>query len=197
MNFLRVIRAAAPRMAPLEPPFDPATLNCLQKMSPPNTEKHLGIFRLIGIHRALAERMPVLGRYLLGRSALLSIRDREVVIDRVCARCGAEYEWGVHVTVFAQAAGFSPEEICAIAARGPSSTQLLPRDQLLVQFVDELHDTSDVSDSLWQVLTQHWSDAQLIELLVLAGWYRGISYLCNVARLPLEPWQAKFSEDKG
>jgi len=35
------------------------------------------------------------GGYLLGRKASLSLRDREVVINRVCARCKAEYEWGV------------------------------------------------------------------------------------------------------
>jgi hypothetical protein len=27
------------------------------------------------------------------------MREREIVIDRVTASCGAEYEWGVHVSV--------------------------------------------------------------------------------------------------
>ncbi len=31
---------------------------------------------------------------------LLSARDREIVIGRTTARAGAEYEWGVHRTVF-------------------------------------------------------------------------------------------------
>jgi hypothetical protein len=34
----------------------------------------------------------------------LTIRDREIVIDRVTASCGAEYEWGVHVSVYAEKA---------------------------------------------------------------------------------------------
>ncbi|HEV7760231.1 MAG TPA: hypothetical protein VGO78_14620 [Acidimicrobiales bacterium] len=28
------------------------------------------------------------------------MRDREIVIDRTCARCGCQYEWGVHVAFF-------------------------------------------------------------------------------------------------
>jgi hypothetical protein len=31
----------------------------------------------------------------------LTIRQREIVIDRVTAQCGAGYEWGVHVAVYA------------------------------------------------------------------------------------------------
>jgi 4-carboxymuconolactone decarboxylase len=63
----------------------------------------------------LAERMTGWGGYLLGRKASLALRDREVVINRVCARCGAEYEWGVHVAAVAQAAKLSPEQNAAIA----------------------------------------------------------------------------------
>ena len=31
----------------------------------------------------------------------LSLREREIVIDRTCALTGCEYEWGVHVATFA------------------------------------------------------------------------------------------------
>ncbi|MFL6647240.1 MAG: hypothetical protein ACJ8KA_13575 [Sulfurifustis sp.] len=29
----------------------------------------------------------------------LSLRQREIVINRTCARCGFSYEWGVHVAI--------------------------------------------------------------------------------------------------
>src|SRR6201991_4624772 len=41
----------------------------------------------------------------------LTIRQREIVIDRVTASCGAEYEWGVHVAAFADKAGLTDEQI--------------------------------------------------------------------------------------
>jgi hypothetical protein len=34
----------------------------------------------------------------------------------------------------------------------------------------------------------------MLELLMLAGFYRTISYLTNALRLPLEPGAARFSE---
>jgi 4-carboxymuconolactone decarboxylase len=37
-----------------------------------------------------------------------------------------------------------------------------------------------------------WRPPQLIELLMLAGWYHAISYVCNAARVPLESWGARW-----
>ena len=36
----------------------------------------------------------------------LSLRQREIVIDRTTARLGCEYEWGVHIAFFAERVGF-------------------------------------------------------------------------------------------
>jgi len=183
-----------PRIVPLEPPFDPATQQRLEKMMPPGASTILALFRVLAINPTLAERMHGLGSYLLGRHATLSLREREVVIDRVCARCGAEYEWGVHVAAFAKAAEFTPEQTAAIANPQADLSPLPPRDRLLVRLVDELHDSSDVSDGLWADLAAQWTPAQLIELLMLAGWYHAISYVCRVTRVPLETWQARFAK---
>ena len=131
-----------PRLAPLAPPYAPELEALLAKMTPPAAPEVLALFRVLAHHPALAERMTAVGGFLLGRQAALSLRDREVVIDRVCARCGAEYEWGVHVAAFAQAAGFSAADITAIADPQADLAVLQERDQLLVQLVDALHDTS-------------------------------------------------------
>ena len=64
-----------------------------------------------------------------------------------------------------------------------------------MRLVDELHETSHVSDALWARIAAVWTPAQCIELLMLAGWYRAISYVCNGVRVPLETWQARFPAD--
>lgn len=183
---------STPRIAPLAPPYEPDLQALLAKMTPPGAPEVLALFRVLAHHPALAERMTGWGGFLLGRKALLPLRDREVVIDRVCARCGAEYEWGVHVAAFAEAAGFTPAQTRAIADPAADDASLAERDRLLVQMVDELHERADVSDTLWSELARHWTQPQLIELLMLAGWYRAISYVCNAARVPLEKWGAGF-----
>jgi 4-carboxymuconolactone decarboxylase len=186
----------SPRLEPLAPPYAPELEALLTRMTPPNAPETLALFRVLAHNPLLAERANGWGAYLLGRKASLSLRDREVVIDRVCARCGAEYEWGVHVAAFSEAAGFTPEQNSAIASIGQSlETSLEPltvNDRLLVRMVDELHDSSNVSDELWAELAAVWSPAQLIELLLLAGWYHAISYLCNAARVPMERWAARW-----
>lgn len=189
---------AAPRIEPLAPPYAPELDALLARMTPPGAPSILALFRVLAHNPELATRSTGWGGYLLGRKASLALRDREVVIDRVCARCGAQYEWGVHVAAFGEAAGFSPEQNAAIADPDLRQTQddrvssLTERDRLLVRMADELHDTATVSDELWPQLAAVWTPAQLVELLMLAGWYHAISYVCNAARVPLEDWAARW-----
>ncbi|QGW83390.1 carboxymuconolactone decarboxylase family protein [Variovorax paradoxus] len=182
----------APRIQPLEAPYPEPTADLLARMNPPGRPEILALFRVLAINPELAERTLDLGRYLLGRKAAIDLHDREVVITRVCARCGAEYEWGVHIAAFGDAAGLSATDRRVMASATEDLELLAPRDRLLVRLVDQLHDTSHVDDELWQAMCTHWSPPQLIELMMLAGWYHAVSYVCNGARVPLEKWAARW-----
>jgi 4-carboxymuconolactone decarboxylase len=182
----------APRIQPLEAPYPEPIADLLARMNPPGRAEVLALFRVLAINPELAERTLGLGRYLLGRKAAIDLHDREVVITRVCARCRAEYEWGVHIAAFGDAAGFSATDRRVMASVTEDLEPLAPRDRLLVQLVDQLHDTSHVDDALWEALIAHWSSPQLIELMMLAGWYHAVSYVCNAARVPLEEWAARW-----
>jgi Carboxymuconolactone decarboxylase family len=179
------------RIAPLEPPYSEAVTAALERIMPPGVAP-LVLFRTLAVNERVFLRLMAGG--LLDRGSI-TLREREIVIDRTCARCGAEYEWGVHVTAFAAAAGLTAEQTASIARVEADLAPLLPRDRLLVRMVDELHETCDVSDALWAELAGVWTAPQLIELLLLAGWYRAISYVCRVTRVPLEDWQARFARD--
>jgi alkylhydroperoxidase family enzyme len=63
----------------------------------------------------MAQAMETWGSYQLGGSLSLSMRDREIVIDRTCARCGCEYEWGVHVAFFANRVGLGEDQVASLA----------------------------------------------------------------------------------
>jgi 4-carboxymuconolactone decarboxylase len=194
-KIMSVTQSSTARIEPLAPPCDPELETLLNRMTPPGAPSILALFRVLAHNPRLAERAAGWGGYLLGPKASMSLRDREVVIDRVCARCGAEYEWGVHVAAFAEAAGLTSAQNAAIADSKADDAPLTPRDRLLVQMVDELHETSTVSDALWPQLAQLWSAPQLIELLMLAGWYHAISYVCNASRVPLEEWGARWPRE--
>ena len=183
-----------PRIAPLEAPFAPEIEASLRVMMPRNSPlPPLALFRVLMHDPHLAEAMTALGRFLLGRDCALDLHDRELVIDRVCARCGCEYEWGVHVTAYGARAVLSPAQLEATRTGDAGAPVWNEREALLVRLVDELHDTARVSDDLWAALAGHWTEPQLLELLLLAGWYHAISFVGNGARVELEEWAARFA----
>jgi alkylhydroperoxidase family enzyme len=181
-----------PRIAPLESPFAPEVSQELARWQPPGKDP-IALFRTLTRHLPLTRAMHPLGRYLLSGELSLKIRDREIVIDRVCARCGCEYEWGVHARVFGLAAGLDEAQLAAIVTEGPENACWSESDRLLIRMVDELHETGTISDALWPYLPQHWSDQQLLDLIALAGQYHSISFLANALRVPLESWAPRFT----
>jgi 4-carboxymuconolactone decarboxylase len=186
------------RLKPLEPPFSPEIDEALRRRMPRTaTVTPLALFRLLVKDEALSTAMEPLGRFHLkhapGRFSSIEPRDREIIIDRVCARCGCEYEWGVHVATFAAQVALTPDQVAATTApSGSAPPSMTGRDRLLLRFVDQLHDTAAIDDQLWLKLLEIWTEAQILQMLVLAGWYHAISYVANAARLPLEDWAARF-----
>ncbi len=86
-------------------------------------------------------------------------------------------------------------QLSAQASSGAASDPAFgERDRLLIAMVDALHDQGNAGDELWDRLAAEFSETQLLELLVLAGWYHAIAYVANAARLPLEAWAARFPE---
>ena len=122
----------------------------------------------------------------------LTIRQREIVIDRVTASCDAEYEWGVHTAVYADKAGLTDRQIASLVTGGPDDDCWDDADRVLIRLCDALQQHCTVDDDLWAQLTAHHGDEAMLELLMLAGTYRTVSYLVNGLRLPLEPGARRF-----
>jgi alkylhydroperoxidase family enzyme len=149
----------------------------------------LALFRTLAVNERVFLRVMAGG--LLDRGSI-SLRDREIVIDRTCARCGSEYEWGVHVAFFAERVGLTTEQAAATYGTAADAVALPERERLLIRLVDELHDRAQVSDELWKALGAEWTPEQLVELVVLAGFYHMISFVTNALAIPLEPYGARF-----
>jgi alkylhydroperoxidase family enzyme len=172
------------RIAPLAPPFPPAIrarLDAVMQGAPP-----LVLFTTLARNPRVFERFMAGG--LLDKGSI-SLREREIVIDRTTARCRSEYEWGVHVAIFAKPAGLSEAEIAATVLGAPVFNL---RETLLIRLVDALHDTAQVDNGLWAALRKEFDEEQLLECIVLTGFYHTVSFLTNALRLPLEPTAARF-----
>jgi alkylhydroperoxidase family enzyme len=180
------------RISPAAPPFAPEIKVALERIMPP------GVAPLV-LFTTLARNARVFQRFMAGGlldKGSLSLREREIMIDRTTARCGSEYEWGVHVAFFAKQAELTRDEIEATAGAGASAEAWSARDRLIVRLADELHETNGVGEALWPELKTAFSDEQILELIVLAGFYHTVSYLTNALRLPLEPYGARFPAAK-
>ena len=184
-----------PRIAPLEPPHPSDVAAELDRWMPTGgAVPPLALFRTFVRNLPLARAMLPLGRFLLSRRFGPGPRVRELVIDRVCARTACAYEWGVHVAAFAGIAGLDEAAIHATAGGTPDDPAWSADDAAVVRLVDELCDTGHVSDEVWAELARRWTPEQLLELLVLAGWYHVVAFVANGARVPLEDWAARFPD---
>ena len=136
-----------PRISPLEPPYEPSTGELLTRMMPPG-QPPIRLFRTFVRNPTMTEAMNGWGSYLLSRRFSVSLREREIVIDRVCVRCGCEYEWGVHVAYFAERVGLTPEQITSLTYGGPDDACWIePHERALIAAVDALHDRAVLDDT--------------------------------------------------
>ena len=175
------------RIASASPPFEPdiaASIDRIMQGRPP-----LRLFTTLARDPRLFTKFFAAGLLDKGH---LDIRQREIVIDRTTALCGCEYEWGVHVAVFARTAKLSSEQIRSLACGSADDTCWNDDDRVLIRMCDALHRHCDIDDDLWHTLCRHFSDEARLELLMLAGFYRTVSYLANALRLPLEAHATRF-----
>ena len=98
----------------------------------------------------------------------------------------------MHVAAFAAAAGLSDADVRHTVSHPPDPDAWSEKDGALIAMVDQLHETSTIDDALWTTLAAHFDEGQLVELLMLAGWYHAIAFVCNAARVPFESWAAPW-----
>jgi alkylhydroperoxidase family enzyme len=181
-------------LEPLEPPFEERQAAIMERIAP-GQERPLGLFRLLAHNPDMFEAFLSYGSYNLSRKCSLSIHDRELVIFRAAGRAHGEYEWGMHALLFTEKAGLSEEQVRSCAAGGPSDECWKdPRDQTILTAVDDLHAEDRVSASVMEQLERLLSPAQILDLILIAGWYRTLSNVTESLSLPLEPTAARFPE---
>jgi alkylhydroperoxidase family enzyme len=122
----------------------------------------------------------------------LGLRQREIVVDRTTARLGCEYEWGVHIAIFAERVGFTPEHVAATATGPRDAACWTEEEQALIALVDDLVDRRAIAAATWGKLAVHFDEAQILEAIALVGYYHAISFLCVGLELPLESYAARF-----
>jgi alkylhydroperoxidase family enzyme len=102
------------RISPATRPYPQSIQQHLDKIMPP------GLSPLI-LFTTLARDARLFERFMAGNlldAGNLDLRSQEIVIDRVTALAGSEYEWGIHVALFAERANLSADQIASTAVGG-------------------------------------------------------------------------------
>ena len=169
-------------MAPVTPPYDAATTAALEALGPP-----IMLFRVFARRPERARAIHGWGSYYLSRRSALSLRHRELVIDRTTALCGAEYEWAIHISAYAAKADLTDAQVRSLVhGSAGDACWDAPADGAVLRAVDALHAESDLSDEQWADLVASTGEDGALEVILLCGWYHAISFAARALRLPLE-----------
>ena len=177
-----------PLRAPPYPPEVAARIHntAFGALSPQN-------LRLVLAHQpALAAAFQAMAQQILFKGALPE-RQREIAIIRTGALTRSEYEWGMHVSIYAERCGLTPEQIADLTlATTPSATLWTEAERCIVHMVDELHHHSTVSDATWAAMCSHWPEDQIVELILSSSFYHMAAFFLNSTAVPLEDGAMRF-----
>ena len=176
------------RLVPLAEPFPAEAGAVLEQMK-------FGMPTPLALFRTLAHNPRVLDRIRLGGlldKGSISLRQRELMILRTCARCGAEYEWGVHVKIFQPHTGMSDAQIAATVHGKADDASWQDDERLILALADALHENARLDDALYMRLEKSFSAEQMVELVVLAGFYHTISFAIGAFAIENEKDAPRF-----
>ena len=142
----------------------------------------LNVPRTLAHHPRLLRRFSVFAGLFLMKSEL-PVRDRELLTLRSTFRVGAEYYFGHHVLV-AERSGISDDDLRRITEQAAVWTG---PDELLVRVADEMVDHAVLTDRTYDDLSRRYNTAQLMEAILIPGFYRMVAGFVNTIAVEREP----------
>ena len=175
-------RPGSPRLSPVQNPSAEVADMLKSGINGPGGQP-LNIFGTLAHHPAVLKRFLTYAGYFLNKG-LLPPREREIVILRVGRNCRSVYEFGQH-TVIGERVGVTRNEIVALT-KDLSEHPWSQDDANLISMSDELCDDNCVTDATWARLAARWNEAELTELVMVAGTYRLVSGYLNTMGVQLD-----------
>jgi len=160
-----------PRIPPLGPPFPDDVLPSMTRRTLPDGTVPM-------LFRVVASSPRAWGKFIAGSMldpGPLSMRDRELVIFRTAFRIGADYEWGMHATLFAPRCAIDEAQLQALADRAAHDWS--DAESALIATVDALIADRHLSDAQHQRMADHFSPEQQLEIVQLVGFYQGVGLI--------------------
>ena len=117
-------------------------------------------------------------------NGLVPARDRELMILRTALVCRSDYEWGQHRVVAEHIGALTAEEITKTVDLEWEGWNAHERSLLCA--VDELNDDARLQDATWETLAESYGEGQMVEVLMLIGFYHMLAFTVNTVGVQLE-----------
>lgn len=147
------------------------------------------------LHRALANNRDMAdGFYTLAggvhQHSRLPVRLRELAILRTASRLGSDFEWSHHFAG-AQTVGVSAED--ARAVRDDDLTPFSEAERCVIALADAVEERR-VDDAIWARARGFLSEAELLDLVMAAGFYGFASRLTVALDVAVDPGLTGIAE---
>jgi alkylhydroperoxidase family enzyme len=172
-----------PRIHPRPTPY-PEPIKTILAGYPQGPEGPIRLFTTLAHSERALKKIGSAG--LLDKGSPLSMKHREMIILRTSANLGTDYEWGIHVQVFSKHVGLTAEQIDDSCNQTPTPALWQEEELLLLRVVDSLTTSATIDDELWASVAAKFSVEQIMEILMLAGFYHTIAFLNNAMRVEQE-----------
>ena len=153
--------------------------NSLQHVQDDMNGRPLNVHCLMANHPELLRSWWQFRNYTVGGGDLEQ-RDCELVILRVSVHMKTWYEWAAHVER-GLASGLSMEQIERVK-KGPSAADWDERDSALLRTVDELIENRGISTSTLEMVGQHFTENQIMDVISIHGVYVALACMINTWR---------------
>ena len=125
-----------------------------------------------------------LGNYLQYKS-VLQPKLRQFIIVITARQWSQQYIWSAHCPSVLKA-GLNPD-IARAVADGRRPTGMSEDEEIVYDFIDELHRNQSVSDITYAKALNKFGEQGVIDMTGLNGLYAFFAMVANVTRMPLRP----------
>ena len=165
-----------PRIQPRPTPY-PEPIKAILAGYPQGPEGPIRLFRTLAHSERALKKIGSAG--LLDKGSPLSMKHREIIILRTSANLGTDYEWGIHVHAFSKHVGLTAEQLDDSCNQPPTPALWQGAELILLRVIDSLTTCATIDDELWVSVAAEFSVEQIMEIIMLAGFYHTIAFLNN------------------
>jgi len=143
------------------------------------------IFKMMAHAETCVKPVMKLGGTLLGKLEL-DPKLRELCLLHAVRLEGGDYEWEQHVPI-ARDLGCTPEQIEALEISDDAALCFDAREQAALRFTREVVLDVAASEAALSDVRAHLSDRQVVELIIMAGFYITLARLTETLGVETDP----------